>query len=159
MTIRMEMEMAMEMATEMEIDVSMAGRMVKCIALTAILGLGMSVLSATMVQAQTDITFQVDLTDVFENHEYDPQRDRVELIGSHHPLSATRPLEMTRDEDEPTLFKLTVSFPMSAWNSRVDYQFRALINGRYMNEDIPRTVRITSENKTLDALYFNSYAW
>lgn len=137
----------------------MARHTVKRIILVGLMAFGISFMAATALQAQTDVTFQVDLTHVFEDHEFDPQRDRVELIGSHHPLSATRPLEMKRDEDEPSLFKLTVTFPVSAQDSRVDYQFRALINGRYMNEDIPRTVRVTSENRTLDALYFNSYAW
>lgn len=127
--------------------------------LVALMGIGLNFLTTAALQAQTDITFQVDLTHVFEDREFDPERDKIELIGSQHPLSATRPLEMKRDEDEPTLFKLTVTFPMSAENSQAQYQFRALINGRYMNEDIPRSVRITSENRTLDALYFNSYAW
>lgn len=124
-----------------------------------LIGFGIVCLVSISANAQTDITFQIDLTHVFEGHEFDPERDRVELIGNRHPLSATQPLKMERDEEEPNLFKLTVTFPMRMENSQVEYQFRAFINNRYRNEDIPRSVRVTPEKRTLDALYFNSYAW
>jgi hypothetical protein len=66
---------------------------------------------------------------------------------------------MERDEEEPTLFKTTISFPITMENSQLEYQFRVLIDNRYENEDIPRSLRIPAEDRTLDALYFNSYAW
>lgn len=119
----------------------------------------MGVLSTNQLFAQSKVTFQVNLTHLLEGHEFDPDQDRVELIGNRHPLSATQPLEMNRDEENPNLFTLTVTFPMSMESSQLEYQFRAMINNRYQNEDIPRSVRISSENRTLDSLYFNSYAW
>lgn len=131
----------------------------KKIFLVILFGLGAALLSSDKVYAQSDVTFQVDVTHLLDGHEFDPEKDRVELIGNQHPLSATRPLEMKRDEEEPTLFKLTVTFPMSMENSQLEYQFRAMIDNRYRNEDIPRSLRITSDNQTLDSLYFNSYAW
>lgn len=124
-----------------------------------VVALIIGLMSTGQLLAQSDITFQVNLTHVLEGHEFDAERDRVELIGSRHPLSATRPLEMERDEEDPNLFTLTVTFPMSMENTQLEYQFRAMINNRYRNEDIPRSLRITSENRTLDSLYFNSYAW
>lgn len=117
------------------------------------------ILSTDELLAQSDITFQVNLTHLLEDHEFDADRDRVELIGSRHPLSATQPLEMERDEENPDLFTITVTFPMSMENTQLEYQFRVKMNNRYQNEDIPRSLRITSENRTLDSLYFNSYAW
>lgn len=116
-------------------------------------------MSTEKLLAQSDVTFQVNLSHVLEGHEYDADRDRVELIGSQHPLSATQPLQMERDEENPDLFTVTVTFPMSMENTQLEYQFRAMINNRYLNEDIPRSLRIASENRTLDSLYFNSYAW
>jgi hypothetical protein len=115
--------------------------------------------NAVLVNAQNDVTFQVDITDLLEGKEFIPDEDRVELIGSRHPLSATRPIKMERDDEEPTLFKTTVSFPITMENSQLEYQFRVLIDNRYENEDIPRSLRILAEDRTLDALYFNSYAW
>ena len=123
------------------------------------MGIGITLLYSAHTYAQSDVTFQVDITDLLGNDEFNPDEDKVELIGNKHPLSALRPLEMKQDEDEPTLFKLTVSFPMSMENSQLGYQFRALIDNRYRNEDIPRSLRITADDTTLDALYFNSYAW
>lgn len=119
----------------------------------------MALFNSDQLFAQSDVTFQVDIMHLIDGHEFDPEEDRVELIGNRHPLSATRALKMERDEEEPTLFKLTVTFPMSMENSQLEYQFRAMINNRYRNEDIPRSLRITSDDQTLDSLYFNSYAW
>lgn len=124
-----------------------------------LMGIGIALLNSAHVHAQSEVTFQVDITHLLENNEFNPDEDKVELIGNKHPLSAVRPLEMERDEEEPTLFKLTVSFPMGMENSQLEYQFRAMINNRYRNEDIPRSLRITSDDQTLDSLYFNSYAW
>jgi hypothetical protein len=124
-----------------------------------LIGIGILMFNTTNVYGQTEITFQVDITHLLDENEFDPEQDRVELIGNMHPLSATRPLKMKRDEDEPSLFKATVSFPISMENSQLEYQFRALIDNRYRNEDIPRAVRVTSDDKTIDSLYFNSYAW
>lgn len=131
----------------------------KKILLITLLGIGMALFNSDQLFAQSDVTFQVDIMHLIDGHEFDPEEDRVELIGNRHPLSATRALKMERDEEEPTLFKLTVTFPMSMENSQLEYQFRAMINNRYRNEDIPRSLRITSDDQTLDSLYFNSYAW
>ena len=123
------------------------------------MGIGTTLLYSAHAYAQSDVTFQVDITDLLGDNELNADEDKVELIGNKHPLSALRPLEMKQDEDKPTLFKLTVSFPMSMENTQLEYQFRALIENRYRNEDIPRSLRITADDTTLDALYFNSYAW
>lgn len=131
----------------------------KNFSLLIVLGLGMALLITDRSNAQSDVTFQVDITHLPGGDEFNPDEDKIELIGNKHPLSATRPLELEQDEDEPTLFKVTVSFPMSMENSQLEYQFRALIDNRYRNEDIPRSLRITVKDETLDALYFNSYAW
>jgi len=131
----------------------------KKVYLLVVMAIGILVLGTADVYGQSDITFQVDITDLLDGNEFNPDEDRVELIGNKHPLSATTPLKMKRDENEPTLFKVTVSFPISMENSQLEYQFRALIDNRYKNEDIPRSLRIPENDRTLDALYFNSYAW
>lgn len=109
--------------------------------------------------AQADVTFQVDITHVLEGSEFDPERDRVELIGNRSPLSAIQPRKMKPDEENQNLFKITVTFPTSLSNATLEYQFRVMINNRYNNEDIPRSLRIPANDRTLDSLYFNSYAW
>lgn len=109
--------------------------------------------------AQSDVTFRVKITDLTNDQSFDPERDRVELIGNRHPLSATRPLEMNQDEDNPNLFSVKVTFPSDMVNVQLEYQYRVQLNHRYHNEDLPRSFRIPSGDQTLDALHFNSYAW
>ncbi|MFO7847695.1 MAG: hypothetical protein R6V27_14105 [Balneolaceae bacterium] len=109
--------------------------------------------------AQTKVTFQVNLTHLLDGKEFNPETDKVELIGNRHPLSSTSPVDMNRDDENPNLFTRTVDFPAGMTNTRVEYQFRVLHNFRYHNEDIPRTLQVSDENQTLDSLYFNSYAW
>jgi len=127
--------------------------------LLLMMGIGIAALGTAEVNGQSDITFQVDITHLLDGNEFNPDEDRVELIGNKHPLSATTPLKMKRDENEPQLFKVTVPFPISMENSQLEYQFRVMIDNRYSNEDIPRSLTIPENNRTLDALYFNSYAW
>ncbi|REL24801.1 hypothetical protein DYD21_16705 [Rhodohalobacter sp. SW132] len=109
--------------------------------------------------AQSEITFQVDITHLLDGSEFDENRDRVELIGNRSPLSAIQPQQMKPDENNPNLFKVSVTFPGSLSGNTLEYQFRVMLNNRYRNEDIPRSTRIPSGNQTLDSIYFNSYAW
>lgn len=109
--------------------------------------------------AQTNVTFKVNIQYLTEDQSFDPERDQVELIGNRHPLSATRPLEMLQDEDDPDLFSVEVTFPSDMVNVQLEYQYRVQLNHRYHNEDLPRSLRIPSGDQTLDALHFNSYAW
>lgn len=111
------------------------------------------------LNAQTTVTFKVNISDLTEIQEFDPERDRVELIGSRYPLSATVPVVMKQDEDNPDLFTKEVTFPSSMVNQQVEYQFRARLNHSYRNEDIPRTLRISNSDISLPSIYFNSYAW
>lgn len=124
-----------------------------------VLGIICFMAAGTGAEAQTAVTFQVDLTHLLDGKEFDAERDKVELIGNRHPLSSTRPLVMVRDEENPNLFALTVDFPPGTAKTSVEYQFRVMLEYRYHNEDIPRTLRVPEQDETLDSLYFNSYAW
>ncbi len=73
--------------------------------LLLMMGIGIAALGTAEVNGQSDITFQVDITHLLDGNDFNPDEDRVELIGNKHPLSATTPLKMKRDENEPELFK------------------------------------------------------
>ena len=111
------------------------------------------------LNAQTTVTFKVNITDLTNAQEFDPERDRVELIGNRYPLSATMPAVMKQDEENPDLFTTEVTFPGSMANQPVEYQFRVRLNHSYRNEDIPRTLRVSNSDISLPSIYFNSYAW
>lgn len=145
--------------TAIKMQKKLMGNFKKHIWLILIVSFGASLMISAKAEAQSDVTFQVDITDLLNDVEFNPDEDRVELVGNQYPLSSTQPLEMKRDEDTPTLFKVTVSFPGGTQNTQLEYQFRAMIDNRYEREDIPRSLRLTANNQTLDALYFNSYAW
>lgn len=130
--------------------------MKKTILLLAIL---FSINGFNSLYAQTNITFKVNIQHLTEDQPFDPERDRVELIGNRHPLSATRPIEMIQDEDNPDLFSVEVTFPSDMVNLQLEYQFRVQLNHRYYNEDLPRSLRLPSGDHTLETLHFNSYAW
>jgi len=113
----------------------------------------------TPAHSQSEVTFKVNITHLTADSEFNPERDRVELIGNRHPLSATMPVELKQDENNKDLFIARVRFPSDMVNRQVEYQFRVQINNRYRNEDMPRTVRIPAADRALDTIYFNSYAW
>lgn len=114
---------------------------------------------AQILYAQVDVTFQVDIREFIENGMFDPERDHVELIGDQSPLSGVQPVKMDPHKETSSLYTKTVTFSEVKSNKPLQYQFRVMINYRYRNEDIPRTIRIPSKDKTIDAMYFNSYAW
>ncbi|NBC26511.1 MAG: hypothetical protein GVY08_06600 [Bacteroidetes bacterium] len=112
-----------------------------------------------ILYAQVDVTFQVDIREFTENGTFDPERDHVELIGDQSPLSVVQPVKLSPNEENSSLYTTTVTFSEVKRNKPLQYQFRVMINYRYRNEDLPRTIHIPSADTTIDAMYFNSYAW
>jgi len=109
------------------------------------------------LQAQSEVIFQVNISNLISDQSFDPNRDRVEIIGNRSPLSATQPFELSADENNLNLFKATIPFPDSLSGTTLEYQFRVMINNRYRTEDMPRSLRIPYVNRTLNSIYFNSF--
>lgn len=109
--------------------------------------------------SQSKVTFQVNLAHEIERGTFNPEEHRVELSGNVYPLSMTRFIELTPSEDDSTLYLAEIEFPMNTVNRDVNYRFRLNLGGRFVNEDLPRAMRVPNRDARLSALYFNSYAW
>lgn len=111
------------------------------------------------LQAQSEVTFQINISQALDGREFDRERDRVELIGNRNPLSATQPIQMKPDGNNSNLFRTTVTFPSNLENRTLEFQFRLMLNNWYHNEGSPRSLQIPRGDCILDSLEFNSYAW
>jgi len=109
--------------------------------------------------SQSTVTFRVNVSYEIENKLFNPEEHTVELLGNVHPLSMNREITMTPNEADSTTYEADIRFPVSAYQQPLSYRFRLNLDGRYMNEDVPRNLVIPSESAKLDAIYFNSYAW
>jgi hypothetical protein len=127
----------------------------KTIAIATVL----SALTIFNAQAQTNVTFQVNLDYELSNGVFNPEEHKVELSGNVYPLSQTRYIQLQPTESDSTIYFADVEFPPSSLNRVVTYRFRLNLGGRFMNEDLPRNLTIPNRSISLDPLYFNSYAW
>ncbi|MCC5913352.1 MAG: hypothetical protein JJU46_03150 [Balneolaceae bacterium] len=127
--------------------------------LTPLLTVMVFAFTAVIASAQTNITFQVNLSYEIEQGIFDTEEHTVQLLGNTHPLSPSRTIEMEQDGDDPSLYIAQVSFSGISVGSNIQYSFRLDLGDRFMSEDIPRSFRMPETSTELDALYFNAYAW
>lgn len=109
--------------------------------------------------SQSTITFRVNVSYEIENGLFNPEEHSVVLMGNVHPLSMNRQVEMIASDADSTMYIAEVRFSNGVVQRSLNYIFRLNLNGRYMNEDVPRNLIIPNQSVTLDAIYFNSYAW
>ena len=129
--------------------------LIKSIAITALFAAFFSV----HAQAQSKVTFQVNLDYELSNGIFNPEEHKVELSGNVYPLAQTRFIEMQPTESDSTIYFADVEFPSTSVNRVVTYRFRLNLGGRFMNEDLPRNLTIPNRSMSIDPLFFNSYAW
>lgn len=110
------------------------------------------------LSAQAKITFNLNLKPQLEDSVFIPGRDQVFLSGKTFPLRTTRPLAMIDKEPIDSVYTVEVSFNRSELNTMLEYNFILRLNSKNLTEDVPRKLEIRG-NETLDALYFNSFAW
>lgn len=109
--------------------------------------------------SQSDITFKVNLRPQLEDSIFIPGRDHVYLKGDIFPLSQSRKVYLKDVAPIDSIYQTTVNFSSSANNERLTYNFFIQTPEELKKEQQPRYIQISSKDRELDALYFNSFAW
>ena len=120
-------------------------------------------LAATMitnsVTAQNTVTFKVNLQPQLKDSIFVPGRDVALLTGNVFPLTPTNRVKLTEGSEVDSIYTVEISFPFSAVDKELEYNFVLKTQDKEMKEMNPRFLRIRKGDRELDALYFNAFAW
>ena len=111
------------------------------------------------VIAQNTVTFKVNLQPQLKDSIFVPGRDVALLTGNVFPLTPTNRVKLTEGSEVDSIYTVEVSFPFSAVDKELEYNFILKTPDEEMKEMNPRFVRIRKGDRELDALYFNAFAW
>lgn len=113
---------------------------------------------AELSYAQSTVTFQVNLKPQLEDSVFIPGRDVVKLTGNTYPLSG-RGISLKDNAPKDSIYTVEVKFPGSADGKKVSYNYELNANERVIKESMPRLIQLRQGEFTLDALYFDTFAW
>lgn len=108
--------------------------------------------------AQSKITFQVNLKPQLEDSVFIPGRDQVKLKGNQYPLTG-KGITLHDSAPKDSVYTVEVSFPGHASGKEISYNFILETEPRTITESMPRELLVRNGEHTLDALYFDSFAW
>jgi len=105
------------------------------------------------------VTFNVNLKPQLEDSTFIPGRDQLKVIGSVQPISLATPYYLTDQEPIDSVYSVTINFSPRYRNQTIIYNFEMTVNYRKIAEDLERELYLQQGESTLDALYFNAFAW
>lgn len=108
--------------------------------------------------AQSSITFQVNLKPQLEDSVFVPGRDIAKITGNTYPLTG-KGVILKDTSPKDSIYTIEVKFPGSATGKEISYNFVLNVGDKVINESMPRSIRLRQGDFTLDALYFDSFAW
>lgn len=108
--------------------------------------------------AQATLTFQVNLKPQLEDSVFIPGRDLIKLTGNMYPLSG-QGLTLNDSAPKDSIYTTEVKLPKSSVGKKLTYNFVLNVDEKTIKESMPRSIKIRSGDFTLDALYFDSFAW
>ncbi|MGN8226836.1 hypothetical protein [Gracilimonas sp. BCB1] len=111
------------------------------------------------VQAQSKVTFNVNLTPMLKDSTFVPGRDYIRVTGNLSPIS-TRPVRLHDSNPVDSIYTAEVRFSSRYSNSELEYNFEIVHpEGKKKTEQLPRKVRLSGRELELPPLYFNAFAW
>jgi len=132
----------------------------KKIIIPALTLLMLTILGVTELQAQTTVTFNINLKPQLEDSVFVPGRgDYVEVTGNQYPLGGNRTVRLRDREPVDSVFTAEVRFPSNVQGNTLQYNFILETSDKTWEEQMYRQLNLRGGKIMLDALYFDSYAW
>lgn len=119
---------------------------------------GTLLLSSNIAFAQK-VTFNVNLKPQLEDSTFIPGRDQLKVVGSFQPINLATPYYLTDQEPIDSVYSVTINFSPRYRNQTLIYNFEMMVNYRKLTENLERQLLIRQGDVSLDALYFNAFAW
>lgn len=125
---------------------------------TVILTFVVFLLASQAGQAQSTVTFQLNMEPQLKDSVFVPGRDVVKLKGDLYPLTG-KGVTLSDTAPKDSIYSVEIRFPGSANGKTISYNFVLETGPKTLNESMPRQLRLRRGSHTLDALYFDSFAW
>lgn len=122
----------------------------------AVLGIMMMCSSTSYAQK---VTFNINLKPQLEDSVFIPGRDQIRIYGSAQPINLATPYYLIDEEPIDSVYSVTINFPRRYQNQTISFNYEMTINYRKMREDLERRLLVQQGDISLDALYFNAFAW
>jgi hypothetical protein len=128
--------------------------------MTCILFLGIAFfLSFSSAYAQSSVTFQVNLKPQMEDSVFVPGRgDVAKISGDIYPLKNGGVI-LKDESPKDSVYVAEVKFSRAYLGKKLNYNFLIETETQTIKESMPRALGIRSGDLTLDAFYFDSFAW
>lgn len=110
-------------------------------------------------QAQSAVTFNVNLQSELKDSVFIPGRDYLVISGSKYPFSKISNRLADTATPPDSVYSITLKFSNSDVNKQFDYNYIMYVNGVPKKESMKRYIKIPRKDASLDALYFNAFAW
>lgn len=114
--------------------------------------------SALAVQAQTSVTFNLNLQQMLEDSVFVPGRDRVQITGNFYPLGPNKFMQMHDKAPVDSVYTVEINFSGRFDNQELIYNFEIITPEEKYTEDTPRLLRLQGREIEIPPLYFNSFA-
>ena len=111
------------------------------------------------VNAQTSITFNVNLKPQLEDSTFIPGRDQIKITGDLYPINTPNPYYLIDEEPIDSVYSITIRFSSRFRNQMLNYNFEMMANYIREVEVLPRSIQLQSREVDLDPIYFNAFAW
>lgn len=118
-----------------------------------------SIFTSGSLIAQSSVTFNVNLKPQLEDSTFVPGRDKLEIIGDIRPLSMLRAFQLTDTEPIDSVYSVTLNFSTRFKRQTLTYNFIMTANDVKLTEVLERNLTLQNREVSLDALYFNAFAW
>ncbi len=117
------------------------------------------VLGSDRAEARQSVTFNVNMKPQLEDSTFVPGRDQLQIVGNVPPINSLRPYYLIDTEPIDSVYSVTINFSSRFRNQTISYNFEMTANYRKYTEVMERNVRLLHNEVSLDALYFNAFAW
>ncbi|MBO6792466.1 MAG: hypothetical protein JJ895_01055 [Balneolaceae bacterium] len=111
------------------------------------------------INAQTSITFNVNLKPQLEDSTFVPGRDQIKIIGDKYPIDTPNPYYLVDEAPKDSIYSVTIRFSSRFRGQMLNYNFEMTSNYTKLTEVLPRSVQLQGREVELDPLYFNAFAW
>ncbi|NGP87823.1 hypothetical protein [Fodinibius halophilus] len=109
--------------------------------------------------AQTEVTFKLNLQPQLEDSTFIPGRDRVYLKGNIFPLSNTKNTYLKDVAPIDSVYETTVNFSARNDGKALKYNFFIYTPDKLKKEHRTRSLKLQGKKMELSPIHFDSFAW
>lgn len=110
-------------------------------------------------EAQSKVTFKVNLEPMLKDSTFVPGRDQIQLVGEFFPLGKNRALPMDEGNEIDSIYTTVIRFSSRYAGKELEYNFQIVTPSEIKKEKLPRKIDLRKREIETPPLYFNAFAW